>query len=205
MIEMDIKVDVINATRHLKKVQKKQIPFALMMAINTMAFDARKETMKQLPKKLDRPTPFTVKSIRVRKAKKQSNWKDTEAVVFFIPPAWDYLKYQIKGGVRNAEGNKIPVPGRGADLNKYGNIKGKRGGLAKKKNEIIKTIRGKSGVWILPGKKKGARGIQAKAIFKGSVKYTVKFQWYKIVQGIVRSKFKKHLVNALKKALRTAR
>ena len=66
----NVKGDMKPIIKHLNKTQKKQIPFAAAQAINTTLFEVMRAEKAQMPKKLDRPMPKTIKAIRVRKAKK---------------------------------------------------------------------------------------------------------------------------------------
>jgi len=66
----NVKGDMKPIIKHLDKTQKKQIPFAAAQAINNTLFDIMKAEKAQLPKKLDRPTPFTMKAFKINKAKK---------------------------------------------------------------------------------------------------------------------------------------
>ena len=135
---LNIKGDLKPITKHLKKVQKKQIPFATANAINSVLFGIQKAEKAQMPKKLDNPTPYTMKAFKIKKAKK------TQLVgeIFVMPQKYKYLKYAIEGGTRT--GNvSVPYTKTGnIKLNKYGNIKGKKGGLIKNQNQFIGKIKG---------------------------------------------------------------
>ena len=146
----------------LSKTQKKQIPFASAQAINTTLFQIMKAEKVQLPKKLDKPTPFTINAFAINKAKKTSLVGD----IHVRPNRYKYLKYAIEGGTRT--GN-IGVPTYAAKLNKFGNITGRRTGLVKKKSQWIGKVNGKSGVWEKSkGGRRGIRERKAKAAFFGA-------------------------------------
>ena len=138
---MSVVAETKQLTKYLSNVQRKQIPFGTMMALNDVAFDARSYTQKSLPRRLDRPTPAMVKSVQVQKAKKKklvatvgfaglgfkrSSWRESAAEI---------MKRHIMGGTRLAEGTHLRIPsdtkGGGIKLNKYGNIGGKKAKIAK--------------------------------------------------------------------------
>jgi hypothetical protein len=188
-----VKGDMKRITKHLSKMQKKQIPFAAAQAINSTLFDVMKAEKAQLPKKLDRPTPFTMKAFKINKAKK------TELVgdIHITPERWKYLKYVVEGGTRT--GN-IGVPTKNAKLNKYGNIPMRRKGLIKKKSQYIATIGSVSGVW-----EKSKAGVKLIVAFEKSVSYKKQFPFKRIAEGVARKKFQRNFKRSLAKALATAR
>ena len=188
-----VKGDMKRITKHLSKMQKKQIPFAAAQAINATLFDVMKAEKVQLPKKLDKPTPFTMKAFKINKAKK------TELVgdIHITPERWKYLKYVVEGGTRT---DNIGVPTKNAKLNKYGNIPMRRKGLIKKKNQYIATIGSVSGVWERT--KSGTKLIVA---FEKSVTYEKQFPFKKIADGVARKKFQRNFKRSLSRALATAR
>ncbi len=205
----NIKGDLKPITKGLKKLQKKQIPFASAMAINSTLFDIRKAEMVQAQKKLDRPTPFTVKGFRVRKAKKTM----LHGEVYISPQVWSYLKYQVDGGTRIG---KTGVPYiKNAKLNKYGNIPNRRAGLIKNKNQIISTINGTTGVWerghiskkgkFTSAGKSRSTNLRLMVAFENNVKYTKRFPFFKIADGVARSMFQRNFKRELNKAMRSAK
>lgn len=189
----NIKGDLKPITKHLSKVQKKQIPFASANAINETLKQIVKAEQAQMPKKLDRPTPFTTKAFRIKYAKKHM----LHGEVVIKPVQWEYLKYQIEGGRRTG---KIGVPTSNAKLNKYGNIPGRRKGLIRNKKQFMND----RGVWERYG---GKRNPKAKLIvaFEPSVSYRKRFPFYKIADGVARSRFQKNFSRSIKRAIATAK
>lgn len=190
----NVKGDMKPIIKHLDKTQKKQIPFAAAQAINNTLFDIMKAEKAQLPKKLDRPTSFTMKGFRINKAKK------TELVgdIHITKERYKYLKYAIEGGTRT--GNVL-YPTEHANLNQYGNIKGLRNGLKLKKNQFKAKIGNTYGIW-----EKSKSGTKLIILFANSARYKKKpFPFYKIADGVTRKKFQRNLQKSLKRALDTAR
>ena len=195
-MKVNIKNNIKQITRGLNKQQKKQIPFATANAINQTLFQTRKVMMKQTEQKLDRPTPFTVKSYLVSKAKKSQ----LHGILFIKEAAEKYLKYQIEGGVRSP-GKKFGIPTKLAKLNKFGNIPGRKKGLVKKKSQFLQTINGISGVWERTKDNK----LKLIVALKNSANYVPKLPFYDIASNYAASKFNKNFVSQLNRALRSAK
>jgi len=208
---LNIKGDLKPITKHLNKVQKKQIPFATANAINSVLFGIQKAEKAQMPKKLDNPTPYTMKAFKVNKAKK------TQLVgeIFVMPQKYKYLKYAIEGGTRT--GNvSVPYTKTGnIKLNKYGNIKGKKGGLVKNQNQFIGKIKGISGVWerghyskkgnfSTKGKSKST-AVRLLVAFEPTVNYKKRFPFYEIAEGYAKKNLQKELAKAFARAKATAK
>ena len=148
--------------------------------------------------KLKRPTPQTVKAVRV----KYSNKRNLSGKVFLLDWAAAYLKYQIKGGTRVTT---TAVPTKNARLNKYGNIPGRRKGLVKRKTEFIATIKGTAGVYRRVGGKRNRQVKLIHAFIKNPSYPAGRWPFYRIAKGVVDNKFKRNFTKALSQALRTAR
>jgi hypothetical protein len=189
----NIKGDLKPITKHLTRLQKKQMPFAAATAINDTLKQVVKAEQMQIVKRLDRPTPFTVKAFKIKWAKKHA----LHGEVIIKPLQWKYLKYQVEGGTRTG---RIGVPTANAKLNKYGNIPGRRKGLIRNKKQYMTD----SGVWEKSG---GKRNPKAKLIvaFVSSVTYNKRFPFKKIADGVARSQFQKNFKRSIKRAIATAR
>jgi len=201
-------------TKHLNRIQKKQIPFATSKALNAVAFDARSFIQKSLPRKLDRPTKGIISSVQVQQSKKKNlvaivgfaglgfrstKWKESPAEI---------MRRHIEGGTRSAKSKAIPVPiARNIKLNKFGNLPRTK----------IKTLLGKPDKYF-SGKPKGRdagvyeriktknkRGLKMLVNYEKTTQYqSGRFPLRKIVEAAVRSKYRKRFDTALRNALRTA-
>lgn len=121
----------------LNDFSKRQIPFAVAEALNDTAKDAQAALVHEINDSFDRPTPYTLSSIYVRRATKD-NLKAQVGIKDFAGkgiPASKYLAAQIEGGSRHQKrferalqsvGALPPgysvVPGAMAKLDAYGNI-----------------------------------------------------------------------------------
>tara|TARA_B100000575_G_C23141912_1_gene664778 strand:+ start:2923 stop:3534 length:612 start_codon:yes stop_codon:yes gene_type:complete len=199
-----VKHDIDKAVKAINNFDKRHLPEATAKSINITLFGLRKEMMKQLPKKLDRPTPATIKGFLVSKAHKNK----LGGILFIKEFVEKYLKFQITGGVRTSE-RKIPIPYTpNARLNKYGNIVGKRSGLIKKKSQFIGTVKGITGVWERVKVKSTSQSKSPLKLIVGfhkTVDYQPKFPFFKIGRGYIRSKFQRNFVRAFNEAKRGIR
>lgn len=125
--------------RELTELERTQLPYAAMRAANETGFAVRQRWSEVMPTVFDRPTPLTQRAVLIRKATKQ----DPGVEIYLrdeapkgTPPA-KYLQAQVEGGSRRQKGMEkrlqargiLPaghfvVPGRGAQLDAYGNIPG---------------------------------------------------------------------------------
>lgn len=142
--------DLSNQLRTLRK----QIPFATAQAMTAVVRkieDAQKVAMQR---NLDNPTPFTVKSVKSRGARKS----DLKAKVFVMNTAAAYLEPFETGGVHKLNGSALLNP-KDIKLNKYGNLpRNKLFSLKSKENTFIGDIGGVNGVWQRKKVKKGKKG-----------------------------------------------
>ncbi len=134
-----ITVDADNMlARQFTALERQNLPFAVRQAVNATAFAVRQRWAEIAPKVFDRPTPFTVRSALYNKATKAKPF----AEIFLRDEMGDgtapakYLASQVQGGARTRKGIEIllqargvmpagtfAVPGKGASLDAYGNIK----------------------------------------------------------------------------------
>ncbi|MFQ5736622.1 MAG: hypothetical protein ACE5GY_07135 [Thermodesulfobacteriota bacterium] len=137
MLEVSFDLEgVEELARELDDMGKRQMPYATKEAINATAkriVKAEQGTMKQV---FDRPTRWTLNSMRIEYAKKNRlhgrvSFKDAGK----NRPASSYLSIETEGGARGEKGFErrlraagyLPpgwyvVPAKGARLDRYGNI-----------------------------------------------------------------------------------
>lgn len=138
LTEKSFAKDVKSATKYLTSLEKKQIPFAKMQAINELAFKTREFEKRVIRRSFDRPTRFTQNATQYDKAKNKRNIK---ALVYIRDQATKgnapvkYIYPNVEGGRRNlksyerllqARGILPPgmytVPAKSAPLDRYGNL-----------------------------------------------------------------------------------
>jgi hypothetical protein len=136
MFTISAKDNIAELTKDLG-LWRDQIPFAASLALNNTARSAKSDLVGEMQKVFDRPTPYTLNSIFI----KPSSKTDLKVVIwlkddtFKGTPASRYLAPQIFGGERSLKRferalsfrgllpqGMIVVPGKGAQLDQYGNI-----------------------------------------------------------------------------------
>ena len=177
-MQISVKSDVKELTKSLNRIQRKQIPFATVMAVNETARNVRKAEYLAMRQVFTSPTSYTVPP-NIDKPKKRgsifvqnANKKDLIARVWIKDlsagkgtPAINYLAPQIFGGSRKPKasekslrrkgligGNKFITPSN-VNRNMYGNVT---------KGTMTKII---SGLGALPGTAKGTKSRQKKSYF----------------------------------------
>ncbi|HEY1709591.1 MAG TPA: hypothetical protein VGG10_15090 [Rhizomicrobium sp.] len=134
LLALSIHADVRNLERSLDALARKQLPFATSQAANRLAFQAINDLRAKEQTVFDRPTPWTLNGFEVVKGKKTSPGAEIRAKDFATKgtPAWKYLTPETFGGSRRMKrfelalkavfGTGYTTFGRGARLNRYGNI-----------------------------------------------------------------------------------
>ena len=195
-VSIKIKTNERQVKKELSLFQKKHAPTAMANAINNVGHKVVKAEVAQLSKKLDRPTPFTIKSVVMPK-KFQAKPNDLAALVFVKDIAAKYLRYVYEGGIEKAKQTSIlaPVSSAGGDrLNKYGNIIGLKG---KKADAPKKVYFANDALWKNVGKGKS----KLLAVSKPFIKHRKFLDFFKIGKSVVNSTYKKELDKELKKAV----
>lgn len=135
---LSIAVDPGNVLgRQLTELERKQLPFAMVRALNDTAYETRQEWAETMPRVFDRPTPLTQRAVVYRKASRDRLTAEVYVrdEAFKGTPPSKYLEAQVMGGSRRQTGKErklanaglLPaghfvVPGAGAELDAYGNL-----------------------------------------------------------------------------------
>lgn len=136
---------IIDAKNSVEFVQKyllgfeKQIPFVARDAINNTAFDIKEALEKNIEDVFDRPTPWTMKSVYLRKADKHNLeaivWLKRREVKGISGGLPSHLTAQVFGGQREYKPFEMALysagilksglevtPGGAAPIDRYGNM-----------------------------------------------------------------------------------
>jgi len=131
---LSVRSNVREIEGKLDDLGRKQLPFAASQAVNRLAPQAIADLKIEMSRVFDRPTPYTLNAFAWKKATKRSMSAEIFARDFAGKgtPGWKYLTPEVFGGARAMKrferalgakfGSGQSVPGRGADLNQYGNI-----------------------------------------------------------------------------------
>lgn len=185
----------------LNKKAKKQIPFAAASALNSTAFKIRRDEQRAMDKHLDRPTPFTKRGVRVRKATK----RNLIAYVYIAEIQAGYLKYAVHGGRRKPNKRAIPLP-VGQRVNKYGNMPKSaiKRLMANDKVFSGRPVGRSPGIYKRMGTKKKPR-LRMMVSYQPRATYQERYPFYDVAERRTRRTFRLEYKRAFTRAMRTAR
>lgn len=134
-MELSVLSNIADWTANLEDIYLRQIPFATVQALNETVEDLRDFHKSIMPTIFDRPTRYTLNSLRVLKA---STRRDLSAGIYFKDAArrrQHYLMPQVQGGGRAhkpfeywliqrgiMDPGEYAVPASGLKLDAFGNV-----------------------------------------------------------------------------------
>lgn len=224
MIDISVRFDVKALNKKLDALASKQLPFATAQAINATLKIAQEAERENMRKMLDRPTPFTVNSVAVKRADKRS----LTGRVYVKDIAAAYLEPFEDGGT-----HKLPGSGRTwlnpkdkSLLNQYGNFaRNKLASMRGRSDTFIGAVKTKSGeevsgLWQRPVIRKNQK-VRGKSVVRkgpnitGKLKLLMRFGdpiavkqklgYRETAQRIVAKHFQAELKKAMDAALKTAK
>lgn len=205
MINLQTNVDDVISS--LKNMKREQIPYAISLAINQTAQDVADEITKEMPKHLDRPTPFTLKAYVTASGKwkgKRANKRDLMAIIQAGEVQAEYLAFQVYGGTRKPKKQAILVPTLKAPRNQYGNLS--RATQKKYAQPSGKLFHAGQREQKEPGVYRNNRKtIEMLAAYELETQYEPRFPIYKIAQDKAKQVIERNVLNGIQKALATAR
>lgn len=219
--EVSIASNIKEMQRQLSAFANQQLPFATALALTALAKKAKEAEVKNLSAKLDRPTPFTLRSVGSTAARKDT----LTSTIYMRDLTAVYLEPFEFGGMHKQNGPKILNP-VGAQVNAYGNLpKGTWKRLQARKDVfvgIVKTKSGESinGVWQRPfvrartkvrGRPATPRGANTTGKLKlllrldGPKAVTQHLDYMQIAKRVVAINFDREMGKALARAIASAR
>ncbi len=136
-MQFDIRSNVRDVSRYFDEVQKKQLPYATVLAMTKTAQDVKEEEITVMKRVFNNPTPYALNALRVVPAKKKTMIASVEFKDFAGKgtPAKRFLNPEVHGGARSLKSHErqlapymrgyvAAVPAKGLSLNKYGNVPG---------------------------------------------------------------------------------
>lgn len=200
MATISLASDIKQAIKKLDSIQRKQVPYATALALNDVAFEARKAEQNAQRQYLDKPARFTTMGYQVKKADKRK----LTAVIFVPQNRWNYLRYVVEGGLSTRTGVKHSVAIDHSLLNKFGSLpRNKVKSLARKKGHFFGSSKGSN--YLFKRDSKGRYPIKPLVVFKETTKHTKRYPIWKAATRVVGSRFKHRFDRRMAYALRTAR
>lgn len=138
-LTVNVKTDIAEALARLSKLEPRQFPFIVALAMNRTMKVIKQDLRDEMAKVFDRPAPFTLNALATNAAKKESLEASVRLREFAGKgvPASKYLVPQIYAGPRKHKRFEIAliragvmppdlfaVPGQSAPLDNYGNLRG---------------------------------------------------------------------------------
>ena len=136
MTTISIQTDIKEPQRALDVVSKRQIPYATVLMLNALAGSTKKRTEVEIKRELDRPTNYAQRMIGLRFANKRNLTSQVNVRGSVASGETKVLGHLFAGGKRKGKGfegalvskgimpdGMYAMPGEGAPLDFYGNIK----------------------------------------------------------------------------------
>lgn len=194
-----MKVEVLGADEVRAALRKlgAELPKALADGLNRTALAVERREKVAMSKSLDRPTPFTLNSIRRFKAFPNR----LQAGLFVMDRQAGYLRPTIEGA--ELRDSIVPVLSN-IRLDRHGNIRGKHGGLDKiagtAQKKFVAKINGTVGVWQRYGPK--GRKLRLLAFVAKQTPRAKRWDFYGVAEQTVRERLPRDMRDAIDGALR---
>ena len=197
-MEIELTFDAMPLRRMLSKLVRDQVPFAIALALNDVAFEARREVVRKLPEHFTVRSTHPGKGMRVQKARKRT----PVAVVGSVRP---YMRSQALGSTERPQSSgtiAVPVGARPSPEAKTTRGKWPGAMLRKRGYYVAPTRSGVPGVWRRRGKRKPP---ELMWMFVKEVKIEPRWPLGEDVSVAVRKAWPKAAEAALRRAIATAK
>lgn len=206
MVEIQINTNEI--AKQLRWYQREQLPFATSLALNNVANDVAADITASMDTELDNPTPFTKMAFMTKAGKfkgKRSTKRDLMVSIIADSVQAEYLMFQVHGGIRKPKKQAILVPTLKAPKDKYGNItRATRRRYAQPTGKLFhagEREHKQPGVY----KRTSRSAAEMLASYEVQTQYKPRFNIYATAAKSVDKNFTPRMIEALTKALNTAR
>ncbi|MCB5199031.1 hypothetical protein LGQ03_07245 [Loktanella sp. TSTF-M6] len=187
--------------RGLSDFARNQLPFAVSQALNDTVGEVEEAWRVQLQRRLDNPTPFTLRGT----FKQRSSKTRLTASVAFRDIQSSYLRRLVTGGTRLPRNRALLMP-VGQRTNKYGNMP--RGAVKRvlaKPNVFSGKVNGVGGIWQRPARR--AKGGKPKLLiaFRPQARYAKQLDLQRPAEGRARTAFPTRFGVRFRAAIASAR
>lgn len=204
---INLKTNIDDVINQFNSMRKDQIPYAISLAVNETAQDIATELTDQMPKHLDRPTPFTLKTYLTASGRwkgKRANKRDLTAIIQAGEAQAEYLAFQVYGGTRKPKKQAILVPTLIAPKNQYGNVT--RANLRKYADPSGNLFHAGKKEQKEPGVyRRKRKAVEMLAAYELETQYEPRFPIHKIADLKAKQVIERNLMRSIQKALATAR
>ncbi|PMQ04174.1 hypothetical protein DyAD56_15915 [Dyella sp. AD56] len=205
-IEISVKANVKAVTKSLSALAYKQIGFATATALTMLAKEVAITESANIAATFKKPKPFTVKSIGVHGARKDS----LVAKVYVKPIAQKYLLPYETGGQHELPGRALLNP-KNIRLDQYGQLTRSTLQRLKARSDVfigpVKTAHGDvNGVWQrIPAKRGKKASLKLLIRFGDALPVPKRLNYRSHAQMIIDRRFNAVFGAAMAKAMATAR
>ena len=196
-MDLGLRRDLDKVIGNLNRFERKQLPFATSLALNTVAADAQKRSQRRMRIDLDKPTRFTLQGVAVKRSTKRK----LESAVYIKEIQAEYLKYQVEGGTRRPKNRAIVVPVK-VRLNKFGNIPRRKIKALLTRDDVF-VVRESKAAGIYQRMKSGK--LKMLVAFEPKADYEKRFPFGDIVIKEAQTRMAPALRQSLRRALSTAK
>lgn len=215
-MQLAFQVDLSQLSKGFDDVTRRQLPFAMSLALTATAGEVGIEWQDEMVSVLDRPKPFTLNAVSVKPARKS----DLRSTVYLREIAAEYLEPFVEGGPHFLGKKQAILAPKNVGLNRYGNLPRNKVATLKGKAGVyvgrvqLKSGKEISGVWQRPTEaarrrvaKSGGKAAALKLLirFSDPLPVTQKLRFYERAEAVVAEALTRHLGPALERALATAR
>ena len=221
-MQINVNVDIEQATRDFKRIRKKQLPFAVARGLTKTAYSLAQHQKHYMRQVLHKPIGFTLSGVLYKKANyRDYNVGELHAHVYINDKAGkdraSYLIYTVKGGIRFPKKRTIPVPfTKNMKTNAAGNIpQGRIKKLLARPDTFQGKVKGIEGVWQRPkvGRQRsgskgrtGKTGLKLLIAYEPMTRHTKKpFKFYKQSNKFVKRNIRKNMMKGFRDAIKPKR
>jgi hypothetical protein len=206
-VRINMRAALQQQTRRYTDFQRRQVPFAISLMLNSLAGMVRDAETEALSDVFDNPTPFTRRAFGVRSATKHN----LTAYVFAKDIQAQYLEPWETGGRQVLGSKRAILTPKGARVNQYGNLpKGRLATLKAQSNVFIGAVKTKkgetiNGVWRRPARRNGKSTLKLMIRFSDPAPVPARLHFADRALDIVRRNGEAEWDKAMAVALATAR
>ena len=229
-MQFDVRSNIREVSRWLTDAERKQVPFATVLALTMTAKDIKAEEIVTMRRVFDRPTPYTINALQATPARKSSPIASVEFKqgATSRTDAKRFLNPEVHGGTRSRKSserqispliksnNRFAMPGKDMPKDAYGNMTGgtfrkiisqlkvSRDATANASNSKKSKRKRKASAYFVKGnivyERKG-KGIKPALVFTSAPQYRQRFPFYAVAERVMATRFNANFDTAFQRAM----
>jgi|TARA_R110002073_G_C9325153_1_gene568733 hypothetical protein len=228
-LKLSVSTNIHDYKRTLKKMQKKQLPYAYKLALNSTAFDAMRAAKKHMRETFNKPiAAYLPAGIKVEQAKKD---KDIDKMFARIDlEDWgdkgqarrSIMKPHIEGGTRRQKKaerlflspGRYLYPGRSASRDRFGNLHTSQivkaiSDVGRNTDATQNTKRKKKRYFAINTRKqktiimqRNGNSVTPFMVEGREPTYKKRFMFYQVIEKTIKSKWARNMDRGMRKAMK---